>query len=62
MARRYHAARAEACEFDDDLFIPTLIQHKAGTYVYDRDGHLRLYIKRDQSTDSIVHDIRQLLS
>jgi protein SCO1/2 len=38
------------------------IDHMAGTYVYDRDGHLRLYIKRDQGADSIVHDIRQLLS
>jgi protein SCO1/2 len=38
------------------------IDHMAGTYVYDRDGKLRLYIKRDQNADSIVHDIRQLLS
>lgn len=38
------------------------IDHMAGSYVFDRDGKLRLYIKRDQSVDSIVHDIRQLLS
>jgi protein SCO1/2 len=38
------------------------IDHTAGTYVFDRDGKLRLFIKHDEAPDAIVHDIRQLLS
>jgi protein SCO1/2 len=38
------------------------IDHTAGTYVFDRDGKLRLFIKHDETDDAIVHDIRQLLS
>jgi protein SCO1/2 len=38
------------------------IDHSAGTYVFDRDGKLRLFMRHDQTPDEIVHDIRQLLS
>jgi protein SCO1 len=37
------------------------IDHMAGSYVFDRDGRLRLFIRHGGSADSIVHDIRQLL-
>jgi protein SCO1/2 len=38
------------------------LDHTAGTYVFDRDGKLRLFIRNGQDPRSIVHDIRQLLS
>ena len=38
------------------------IDHTAGSYVFDRDGRLRLFIRHGQGPDSIVHDLRQLLS
>jgi protein SCO1/2 len=38
------------------------IDHTAGSYVFDRDGRLRLFIRHGQGPDPIVHDIRQLLS
>jgi protein SCO1/2 len=38
------------------------IDHTAGSYVFDRDGHLRLFIRHGQGPDPIVHDLRQLLS
>ncbi len=38
------------------------IDHMAGSYVFDKDGRLRLFIRHGGSADSIVHDIRQLLS
>jgi protein SCO1/2 len=37
------------------------IDHTAGTYVFDRDGKLRVFLRHDQTADQIVHDIRQLL-
>lgn len=37
------------------------IDHMAGSYVFDRDGRLRLFIRHGGSADSIVHDVRQLL-
>jgi protein SCO1/2 len=33
-----------------------------GSYVFDRDGRLRLFIRHGQGPDPIVHDLRQLLS
>ena len=36
--------------------------HTAGSYVFDRDGRLRLFIRHGQGPDPIVHDLRQLLS
>lgn len=38
------------------------IDHTAGTYVFDRDGKLRLFMRHDETPDEIVHDVRQLLS
>jgi protein SCO1/2 len=38
------------------------IDHTAGSYVFDRDGRLRLFIHHGQGADPIVHDLRQLLS
>jgi protein SCO1/2 len=38
------------------------IDHTAGTYAYDREGRLRLFIRHGGGADPIVHDIRQLLS
>jgi protein SCO1/2 len=38
------------------------IDHTAGSYVFDRDGRLRLFIRHGAGADPIVHDVRQLLS
>ena len=38
------------------------IDHTAGSYVFDRDGRLRLFIRHGQGPDPIVHDLRQILS
>jgi protein SCO1/2 len=38
------------------------IDHTAGSYVFDKDGRLRLFIRHGGGADPIVHDIRQLLS
>jgi protein SCO1/2 len=38
------------------------IDHTAGSYVFDRDGKLRLFVRNGQDPRSIAHDIRQLLS
>jgi len=38
------------------------MDHSAGSYVFDRDGRLRLFIRHGQGPDPIAHDIRQLLS
>lgn len=38
------------------------IDHTAGSYVFDRAGRLRLFIRHGQGPDPIVHDLRQLLS
>jgi protein SCO1/2 len=38
------------------------IDHTAGSYVFDRDGRLRLFIHHGQGPDPIVHDLRLLLS
>ncbi len=38
------------------------IDHTAGSYVFDRDGRLRLFIRHGQGPDPIVHDLRALLS
>lgn len=37
------------------------IDHMAGSYVFDKDGRLRLFIRHGVAADSIVHDVRQLL-
>lgn len=38
------------------------IDHTAGTYIFDRSGKLRLFVRHGQPASTIVHDIRQLLS
>lgn len=37
------------------------MDHTAGSYVFDPQGHLRLFIKHGQGADPIVHDLKQLL-
>lgn len=37
------------------------VDHSTGRYVYDAQGHLRLFISHDQSTGSIVSDLKVLL-
>jgi protein SCO1/2 len=38
------------------------IDHTAGSYVFDKEGRLRLFIRHGGGADPIVHDVRQLLS
>jgi protein SCO1/2 len=38
------------------------MDHTAGSYVFDRDGHIRLFLRHGQGTGPIVHDLKQLLS
>lgn len=38
------------------------VDHTAGSYVFDPDGHIRLFIKHGQGTEPIVHDLKLLLS
>jgi protein SCO1/2 len=37
------------------------IDHTAGTYVFDADGHVRLFIKQGLSAQAISHDVKLLL-
>ena len=36
--------------------------HTAGTYVFDTNGQIRLFLRQNQSASSIAHDLKQLLS
>jgi protein SCO1/2 len=38
------------------------VDHTAGSYVFDRDGNIRLFLRHGQGTAPIVHDLKQLLS
>ena len=38
------------------------MDHSAGTYIYDPDGHLRLYVSYGQGPDVFTHDIKALLA
>jgi protein SCO1/2 len=38
------------------------IDHMAGSYVFDREGKLRLFVRNGQNPAALVHDIRLLLS
>ncbi len=38
------------------------VDHSAGTYVFDPQGRLRLYVKHGTSAEDITSDLRQLLS
>ncbi len=37
------------------------IDHSAGGYLFDKEGHVRLFVRFNQGNDSITHDIKQLL-
>ena len=36
--------------------------HTAGTYVFDTQGRIRLFLRQGQSASSITHDLKQLLA
>lgn len=38
------------------------IDHTAGSYVFDKQGHIRLFIRHGQGAEPIVKDIRALLN
>ncbi|MCL4769983.1 MAG: SCO family protein [Burkholderiaceae bacterium] len=38
------------------------VDHSAGSYVYDAEGKLRLFIKHGTGPDPIAHDLRRLLN
>jgi protein SCO1/2 len=37
------------------------VDHTAGSYVFDRDGNIRLFLRHGQGSAPIVHDLKQLL-
>jgi protein SCO1/2 len=37
------------------------VDHSSGTFVFDREGRVRLFVRHDQSAEDLVHDIRLLL-
>lgn len=37
------------------------MDHTAGSYVFDPDGRLRLYIKHAQGPETLAHDLKELL-
>ncbi len=37
------------------------IDHTAGSYVFDPEGHLRLYIKHAQGPETLAQDLKELL-
>ena len=38
------------------------MDHTAGSYVFDKDGKVRLFLRHGQGAAPIVHDLKQLLS
>jgi protein SCO1 len=38
------------------------IDHTAGSYVFDPQGRIRLFVRHGQGAEPIVHDLKQLLS
>jgi len=38
------------------------IDHTAGSYVFDREGRVRLFLRHKQDIDSVVADLKRLLS
>jgi protein SCO1/2 len=38
------------------------VDHTAGSYVFDRNGKIRLFVRHGQGAAPIVHDLKQLLS
>lgn len=37
------------------------VDHSAGTYIFDREGRVRLFVRHDQPVEDVVHDIRLLI-
>ncbi|MCC7082501.1 MAG: SCO family protein [Burkholderiales bacterium] len=37
------------------------VDHSSGTFVFDPQGRVRLFVRHDQSVEDLVHDIRLLL-
>ena len=37
------------------------VDHSSGTFVFDPEGHVRLFVRHDQPVEDLVHDIRLLL-
>jgi len=37
------------------------MDHTAGSYAFDPEGHLRLYIKHAQGPETLAHDLQELL-
>jgi len=38
------------------------MDHTAGSYVFDPQGHIRLFVRHGQGSEPIVHDLKLLLS
>jgi len=38
------------------------IDHSAGSYVFDKEGHVRLFVRFNQGPEPIVHDLKLLLN
>src|SRR5213079_2238752 len=38
------------------------VDHTAGSYVFDTQGRVRLFLRHGQGAGPIVHDLKQLLS
>ena len=38
------------------------LDHTAGSYVFDRDGHVRLFVRQAQGPSAIAHDLKILLN
>ncbi|MEG1833762.1 MAG: SCO family protein, partial [Burkholderiaceae bacterium] len=37
------------------------VDHTAGSYVFDREGRVRLFLRYKQDIDSVVADLKRLL-
>ena len=37
------------------------MDHTAGSYVFDREGNLRLYVKHNQGPETLAQDLKELL-
>jgi protein SCO1/2 len=37
------------------------VDHSSGTFIFDREGRPRLYVRHGQPVDDLVHDLRLLL-
>ena len=38
------------------------IDHSAGSYVFDKEGHIRLFVRFNEGPEPIAHDLKLLLS